>query len=242
MVHVFYLRIIFQTLQQHLIRHRTRRRITVLLPVLMTVHGYKRQHIYRSFKEKQMSACAVPMKTVLRFTAGCIALIWLCGYRATLVSMAWVSVLIVAYEHSVMMTFRFVQHFLSDKFLYYALIQSSRKQQISKHSPHIIILCRQNKGLFSFWRLMAERNLRSCMTAKEHLHRITVTFMIESADKVNAVAALLLVLMEPKITSDSHFLTAIQPHIFRTALLDFLALCGKKSDKVGRASLLFFFP
>ena len=87
------------------------------------------------------------------------------SYRPCL-RVAGVALIIVTNEHGIMMTFRFVQHFLSDKFLYYALIQSSRKQQISKHSPHIIILCRQNKGLFSFWRLMAERNLRSCMTAE----------------------------------------------------------------------------
>ena len=156
------------------------------------------------------------MKAVLRFTACGIVLIRLGAYRSTFMCMAWISVLIVTNEHGIMMTFRFIQHFLSDKLLHNTFIKSSREQKIRKHSPHIIIFCRQNKRLFLLWRLITVSNPRSGMTAEEHLHRIAIAFVVESADKVNAVAALLLVLMEPEIAPDRHLLSVVHPHIFRT--------------------------
>ena len=47
---------------------------------------------------------------------------------------------------------------------------------------------------------------------------------IESADEVNGVAALLIVLMEPQVSADSYLLRSVLPFIFRAGSFECFSL------------------
>ncbi len=74
--------------------------------------------------------------------------------------------------------------------------------------------------------------------AQQEFHGFREALSIESADKINGIAALLLILMEPQVAPDGHLLPMIQPHIFRAGLLHFLPALPQESRQIGPSGLL----
>ena len=61
---------------------------------------------------------------------------------------------------------------------------------------------------------------------------------IESADEVNGVAALLIVLMEPQVSADSDLLRSVLPFIFRAGSLECFSLSTEQFTEIRLPSLL----
>ena len=111
--------------------------------------------------------------------------------------MARDTALIEAYEHSVVVLCRFIDHLFVGKGIYYVTVKSSLRQQIGIHSAHVLVARGKLKrfGRFALYR----RRYRKCsVAAAEQIGNcFGVVFVIESSDEVNGIAALSVILMKP---------------------------------------------
>ena len=73
-------------------------------------------------------------------------------------------------------------------------------------------------------------------TAEQIVNRFGIVLVIIPSDEVNGVAALLLVLVEPQVSSYGYLLTAVVPFVFRAGALQRFALTSKQFGKVNLTS------
>ena len=73
-------------------------------------------------------------------------------------------------------------------------------------------------------------------SSKKIVNRFGIVLVIIPSDEVNGVAALLLVLVEPQVSSYGYLLTAVVPFVFRAGALQRFALTSEQFDKVNLTS------
>lgn len=115
--------------------------------------------------------------------------------------MAGNAIYIVSHEHRVVIVRRLVNHPRFYKSMQHAAVEPSVFYEIRIDTAYIIILQRKLKRLF----LLHNRGRcaqRTITAAEQKLHCLRVALIIKPADKINGVAADLLILMKPQVSSD----------------------------------------
>ena len=80
------------------------------------------------------------------------------------------------------------------------------------------------------------------MTAAEKIvHRLGIILVIEPANEVNCVTALLFILIEPQVSAYGDLLTAFVPFILGTDPFEGFSLIAEQLDEVGLARIILLF-
>ena len=117
-INFFDMRVILETLKEHAVCNRAGCCIGVFLP-LVRVKRDIRKHIYRCFEQKNLVACAVPMKAVFGYATFGITFIGALRASTSLMSMTWHTIGIVANEHGVVVRQLFIDHIVMSKGIYH---------------------------------------------------------------------------------------------------------------------------
>ena len=129
----------FHRLPQHLVRNAAGRGIAAGFPVLF-VHGNKRQHINRSFKQEQGIPAADPVKAVFRLTAGGISLEAALCSSAVLVNVPWFSLPVCAHEYGVVVICGFIDKTSVGKSIQHLLVDAPVSKQVAVDPAHVLVL------------------------------------------------------------------------------------------------------
>ena len=77
--------------------------------------------------------------------------------------------------------------------------------------------------------------------AEKIVHRFGIILVIEPANEVNRVAALLLILIEPQVSAYGYLLTAVVPFILGADLFKRFTLTAEQSSEVSLACGILLF-
>ena len=81
----------------------------------------------------------------------------------------------------------------------------------------------------------------AAVIAEQVIHRLRKVHVVKPSDKVHGIAADLLVLVVPQISSNSYFIRTIAPDIFLAGTLELFALTAQQGYKIGLPGDLFLF-
>ena len=202
---------------------------------MLFVHGNKRQHVNRSFKQEQGIPAADPVKAVFRLTAGSVSLEAALCSSAALVNVPWVSLPVCAHEYGVVVICGFIDKTSVGKSIQHLLVDAPVSKQVAVDPAHVLMLSWNLQWFLGkrFYRLPDGTG-----THGEHeLHRLRVLHVVEPAGKIDSVPAHLFVLVEPQIAPDGHFLPVIQPHILRAGSFHFLPALPQKCRQICSSGL-----
>lgn len=183
----------------------------------------------------------MPVKGILRQAAVLIALVSALGTAAAFMRMARHSVLVVTDEYGVVVRCGFIDHILLRKHIYHIPIKATTAQQVRINPTHILVFLWEHKW---FGRLPLDRRRqrqRSSAAAQQKFDRLRIAFAHEAAHKIDGVAALMVILVKPQITSNRDLGAAIFPFVFTAGAFQCLTLPAEQLGNIRLPGCLFLF-
>ena len=185
-------------------------------PILL-VHRDKTEHIHRRLKKIEPVIRSCPVKAVTRIAAFDISFVGTFTAGSSLVGMTRNSVHVITYKYGIMKIGRFIDHLLMHKGIQHITVDSAMMDEIGIDSAHIVAGFGQFKFCFSLCsmrgritivlhKFIARIGCSFKLPAEQIFHRFCIRFVVIPADEVNGIAADLLVLVVPQISSNSYFL------------------------------------
>ena len=107
---------------------------------MLFVHGNKRQHVNRSFKQKQSVPTADPVKAVFRLTSGSVSLEAALCSSAVLVNVPWFSLPVCAHEYGVVVICGFIDKPPVGKGIQHLLVDAPVPKQVAVNPAHVLML------------------------------------------------------------------------------------------------------
>ena len=114
--------------------------------------------------------------------------------------------MIEAYEHSVVVLCRFIDHLPVRKGIHHITIQPSAGQQIGINSAHVIIALRQYEWLWHCTFNRRRYGKGSVAATEQVFYSLGIVLVVEPSDEVNGVTALLVVLVKPQVSPNGDLL------------------------------------
>lgn len=181
----------------------------------------------------------MPVKGVLRLAAILIALVGALGTTSAFMRMTGHSIPVVTDEYGVVVRCGFIDHILLRKHIYHIPVKTTTAQQVRINTTRILVSLRKHKW---FRRLPLHRwRQRQCSSAsvQQKFNCLRITLTHEAAHKVNGVAALVVILVKPQITSDRDLGAAIFPFVFTAGAFQCLTLPAEQLGNIRLPGCLF---